>query len=240
VSGRRGVLSDWFLVALCWLALVPNVWLLAAEPAAGVRRDLVLYADLVLTVLLALAGCWRWLRSAVGRRHLLHHWWEVPALFPFLAVDGDGVWRWAVWLVLAARVVRVVDRTDNVAGDRITAQLVRHFSDPIVDAVRKPVTVAVLDEVIDVIKTGDYAANVRQALDQNRAEIEAMVLELVRNDPTTGRLRRLPFHDDVVHLIADTVLRIAEGALDDPRTAELVRDVISVSAAQVRAAVRAG
>ena len=133
----------------------------------------------------------------------------------------------------------MVDRTDNVLGDRITAALVVHFTDPIVDAIKRPITVAVLDEVIEVIEAGTYAANIKAALDENHAELEAMVLDLVRRDPTTGRLRYVPFHDEIVQMVADTVLRIVDGALDDPRSTELIRDVIRNSATQLRHAVGA-
>ena len=89
-----------------------------------------------------------------------------------------------------------------------------------------------------MLQAGTYAANVRAALDENRAELEAMVLELVRNDPTTGKLRYVPFHDEIVQMVSDTVLRIVDGALDDPRTTELISDIIRNSATQLRHAVR--
>ncbi len=89
-----------------------------------------------------------------------------------------------------------------------------------------------------MLQAGDFAGNVKTALDENRTELEAMVLDLVRNDPTTGRLRYVPFHDEIVQMTANTVLRIVDGALEDPRTTELIRDVIRNSATQLRRAVR--
>lgn len=238
VSGRRRSLTDWTLVLLVWLALVPNAWLLFWPPAQQSGKHALWYADLALAVLLALSICWRWLRFRIGRIYLRMHWWEVPALFPFI-VPVVGQWRWVLTLVLLARIVRVVDRTDNVVGDRITAALITHFSDPIIDTIRRPITVAVLDEVIAVIETGTYAANVKAALDENHAELEAMVRELVNEDPTTGKLRYVPFHDDIVQIASRTVLRLVDRALDDPRTTELVSDIIRNSASQIRTAVRA-
>jgi hypothetical protein len=238
ISGRRRSLTDWFLVLLTWLALAANVWLLLFEPHDQRWHHGLETADLVIVVLLGLSICWRWLRFRIGWRYLRKHWWEVPALFP-LAVPVVGEWHGVLWAVLVARVVRVVDRTDNVFGDKITAALIVHFTDPIVDAIKRPITVAVLDEVIDVLEAGTYAANVKAALDENHAELEAMVLDLVRQDPTTGKLRYVPFHDEIVQMVADTVLRIVDGALDDPRTTELIRDVIRNSATQLRHAVGA-
>ncbi|WP_460846569.1 ion transporter [Nocardioides ultimimeridianus] len=233
----RGSVADWTLVILTWASVVTNGWLLFLPPRHHDLHHGVLVADLVICVLLALAICWRWLRFRAGRRLLRKQWWEVIALFPFI-VPTVGEWKAVLLAVLVARLVRTVDRTDNVLGDRVTADLVRHFSDPIVTAIKRPITIAVLDEVVDVIRAGTYAANVRSALDENRAELEQLVLELVRNDQATGKLRRLPFHDDLVTMIADTVLRLVNGALDDPRTTELISDVIAHSADQLRVAVR--
>jgi len=238
ISGHRSSPTDWFLVVLTWIALALNVWLLFAEPHDQRWLDGLHRVDLGVAVLLALAICWRWLRFRIGRVYLRKHWWEVPALLP-LIIPTVGEWHAVLWLVLIARVVRVVDRTDNVLGDRITAALIKHFSDPIVDSIRRPVTLAMLDEVIAVIEAGTYAANVKAALDENRDELEAMVLDLVRNDPATGKLRYVPFHDEIVQMVANTVLRIVDGALEDPRTTELISDVIKNSAGQLRHAVRA-
>ena len=237
ISGRRRSITDWFLVTLTWLTVVTAVWLLLLEPHQARWSHGVRVADVALAVLLALSICWRWLRFRIGRRYLRKHWWEIPALVP-LTLPADSGWHWVVWVVLAARVVRVVDRTDNVFGDKITAALVKHFSDPIIDSIKRPITVAVLDEVIDVLQEGTYAANVKAALDENRGELEAMVLDLVRNDPTAGKLRYVPFHDEIVQMVADTVLRMVDGALEDPRTTELISDVIRNSATQLRRAVR--
>ena len=238
IAGRRGTVTDWTLIVLVWASAMLAAWLVLWSPQhhwgghpAWVHLR---WADAVVSALLLVAICWRWLRFRIGWVYLRRHWWEVVALVPLL-VGGPAI---VGLVILVARLVRLVDRTDNVLGDRITAGLTHHFSDPIVDAIKRPITVAVLDEVIAVIEAGTYAKNAKAALDENHDEIEAMVLELVRNDPATGRLRHLPFHDDLVRLIADTVLRIVDGALDDERTAELVRDVIRNSATQLRHAVR--
>lgn len=236
-AGRRGSVTEWCLVVLTWAAVATNGWLLFFAPHSRALRHGIEVADLVVCVLLGLAICWRWLRFRSGRRLLRKQWWEVVALFP-LIVPTVGEWKAVMLAVLVARLARTVDRTDNVLGDRITDDVVRHFSGPIVNAIKRPITVAVLDEVIAVIRTGTYAANVRAALDENRAELEALVVELIREDVATGKLRRLPFHDDLVTMVADTVLRLINGALDDPRTTELISDVIANSADQLRVAVR--
>lgn len=236
-GAARGSVKEWTRVVLTWLAVITNGWLLFFPPQTHHVRHGIEVADLVVCVLLAISIGWGWLRFRAGRRLLRKQWWEVVALFPFI-VPTVGQWQAVLLVVLVARVVRTVDRTDNVLGDRITADVVRHFSEPIVNAIKRPITIAVLDEVVAVIRTGTYAENVRYALDENRDQIEAMVVDLVRQDRATGRLKYLPFHDDLVTMISDTVLRLVNGALDDPRTTELISDVIANSADQLRVAVR--
>ncbi|WGL51115.1 ion transporter [Nocardioides sp. BP30] len=232
-AGYRRTASplDWALVILSWVSLAAGIVLLLSSPSW------LQYADAIGCALFLLAICWRWLRFRIGWRYLRRHWWEVIALVPLLPLVPDGP-LWLGVLVAVARFARAADRTDNVFGDRITAQTINHFSNPIIETIKRPITVAVLDEVIDVIQAGTYAANVKAALDENRTELEAMVLDLVRNDPTTGKLRYVPFHDEIVQMTADTVLRIVDGALEDPRTTELIGDIIRNSATQLRQAVR--
>jgi hypothetical protein len=242
ISGRRGTVLDWSLLALAAVSVGLGLWFLLGPqpPYAGSRlawHDRLLGVDLVICVLFLLAICLRWLRFRIGRIYLVRHWWEVPALIPVMVpVVGDT--HWVLWLVLAARVARLADRMDNIFGDRFTAALVRHFADPIVDVIRRPVTIAVLDEVVGVMKKGTYATNMRRAIDENRVELEAMILDLIKEDRTAGRLRFVPFHDEIVRSTTDTVFRILDRALDDPRTTELIGDVIRTSTDQVRQAVR--
>ena len=232
--GRRRDASptDWVLVLASWASLVLGVVLLLWSPQR------LQYADAGLCAAFLCAICWRWLRFRIGWRYLRKHWWEAVALVPLMPLVPDGP-LWLGIVIAVARFARAADRTDNVFGDRITAQTINHFSGPIIDTIKRPITVAVLDEVIDVLREGTYAANVKAALDENRAELEAMVLDLVRKDPTAGKLRYVPFHDEIVQMVADTVLRMVDGALDDPRTSELISDVIRNSATQLRHAVRA-
>ena len=239
LSGNRRTATNFVLVALCWLALIPNAWLIVHVPHHTVLRQAIYDTDLAISVLLGLAILWRWMRFRIGRRYLRARLWEVPALFPFI-VPVVGHWQIVLWLVLLCRIARVVDRTDSYFGDKIIAALIEHFSAPIVDAIKRPITIAVMDEVIDVIRMGTYAENVRDALDENHTELEALILDLVKRDPTTSKLKYVPFHDEIVKLTADTVLRIVDGALQDPRTTELISDVLRNSAQQLRHALHSG
>ncbi|HSX67468.1 MAG TPA: ion transporter, partial [Nocardioides sp.] len=120
-----------------------------------------------------------------------------------------------------------------------SAYIVGRFSGAIVGAIRKPVTIAVLDEVIAVVQTGNYATHVAAAIEENRAELDALIVDLIKQDSTTKKFRYVPFHDEIVRMVSDTVFRILNGALADPRVHELISDAIRVSAVDLRANVRA-
>ncbi|MEX0428431.1 ion transporter [Nocardioides sp. DS6] len=233
---RRPGFLAWLLALASLLSLAALVWVLCWPPAQP-WHDRVVGVDVAISALFALQWLWRLARTRGDRAFWGTAWWELVAIVP-LITPWAGDHTFPLVVVGLARLARAIDTCDDLYGDFITIWLVHHFSAPIVEAIKRPITVAVLDEVIDVIKTGTYAANVRSALDENHAELESMVLELLREDQTTGKLKYLPFHDDIVKLVADTVLRIVDGALDDPRTTELISDVIRNSATQLRQAIR--
>ena len=72
---------------------------------------------------------------------------------------------------------------------------VNRFSEWVVDLVKRPITIAVLDEVSDVIQIGHYTKNISAALVENHDELVALVAEKVRNDPSSRVVSRLPGYD---------------------------------------------
>jgi hypothetical protein len=220
------------LLAIVSVALL--VWITFWDVDADVERRVVT-ADVVVCGIFAVEFAWRWRRSRMGWRFLRSYWYEVLGMVP-LAHPAFRSFRLLRIVVILARLGRAADRA---FGDRATAYVVNRFANTIVDVIRQPVTVAVLDEVISVVQTGEYAQHVAAAIAENRAELDALVLELIREDQTAGRLRFVPFHDDIVRLVSDTVLRIVSEGLSDPRVHELISDAIRESAVQLRANVRA-
>ncbi|MBS41887.1 MAG: hypothetical protein CMH83_01675 [Nocardioides sp.] len=107
-----------------------------------------------------------------------------------------------------------------------------------VAVIKRPLTIVVLDEVADVIQTGHYTQNVSDALIENRAELKAMVAEKIREDPNASLIRRLPGYDKVVDEVSETTLRVIVEVLHDPRTDELVSDLLRNNLQQIRKAVR--
>ncbi|CAN5265110.1 hypothetical protein BH09ACT11_BH09ACT11_11120 [soil metagenome] len=224
---------DWLMLALALVSVGLLLWITFWEvPDRWVDR--VVVTDYVICGVFFVEFCWRWSRSAMGWRFLTHYWYEILGMVP-LSDPAFRSFRLIRIVVIVARLARVADRT---FGDRAAAYMVSKFADTIVGVIRRPVTVAVLDEVIAVVQTGNYTRHVAAAVDENRAELDAMILELVRADPVAGKMRYAPFHDDIVKLVTDTVLRIMDGALTDPRVHELISDAIRESATELRTNVR--
>lgn len=121
----------------------------------------------------------------------------------------------------------------------LVVRVVNEVSDRVIEAVKRPITIAVLDEVADVLRTGNYTRNLAAALQENRYEIEQMVSEKIKQDPTAGAINYLPFHDRLIREVIETTLRVMFEVLDDPRTDELVSDLLRDNITQIRKAVRA-
>ncbi len=107
-----------------------------------------------------------------------------------------------------------------------------------VDLIKRPITIAVLDEVADVIQTGHYTKNISSALVENRDELVALVAEKVRQDPASRVVGRLPGYDAIVGQVSETTLRVLIEMLGDPRMDELVSDLLHNNLEQIKRAVR--
>ncbi len=155
-----------------------------------------------------------------------------------------GVLFWTGWslvgLVVLAVLAAVVGRYLIRRGLRepFVVRLINRTSDRVVDVVKKPITVAVLEEVADVLRTGNYTRNLAAALEENREELKQMVAEKIKEDPTAGAINLLPFHDRLIDAVSETTLRVILEILADPRTDELVSDTLRDNIDQIRLAVR--
>jgi hypothetical protein len=151
---------------------------------------------------------------------------------------------WILWIVGGFVVISVaaaiVGRHFVKRGmsEPFIVRTVNQVSERVIDTVRHPITVAVLDEVADVLRTGHYTKNLASALRENEAEIKAMVAEKLKDDPTTRAIGLVPFHDRIINVATETTLRVILEVLADPRTDELVSDVLRDNIIQLREAVR--
>ena len=143
-------------------------------------------------------------------------------------------------LVLLAVLAGVVGRYLIRRGLRepLVVRLINRASDRVVDVVKRPITLAVLDEVASVLQSGHYTRNIAAALEENREEIKQMVAEKIKTDPTASRINFVPFHDRLIEQASETTLRVLLEVLADPRTDELVSDLLRDNITQIRRAVR--
>lgn len=120
----------------------------------------------------------------------------------------------------------------------LVVRLINRASAQVIDMIKQPITVAVLDEVADVLRTGHYTRNVASAIRENRVQLKQMIAEKIKQDPTAGQIRLLPFHDRLISEASETTLRVLLEVLADPRMDELVSDVLRDNITQIRQAVR--
>lgn len=108
----------------------------------------------------------------------------------------------------------------------------------LIELVKRPLTIVVLDEVAAVIQIGHYTKNISDALLENHDELKSLVAEKVRADPNARLVKKLPGYDAVVSEVSETVLRVLIDMLSDPRMDELVSDLLRNNLEQIKVAVR--
>src|SRR5690606_11100169 len=113
-------------------------------------------------------------------------------------------------------------------------RLVDQLTDPVVEAIKRPVILMVLDEVVKVVETGNIPLGLAAALRENSDELGQLVVEKLNEDPTTGRLAMLPFSDRITRAMIETTLRVVLEVLADPRVDEFVTDVVRQNQQRIR------
>jgi len=236
-AAARGIpLGDWLMLLLA----VISIGLLAYEtwgPATPAQTAWIIRADYLICAVFLAEFLWHWRRAGWTWRHLGRHWYDVLGMIPVStpALRGFRLFRVVRIAILLSRFGMAADRA---IGEEFTWRLVDRFKNQIVDAISGPVTVAVLEEVAEVLQKGTYTRNIARALDENHGELRAMIADKLRDNPSTGRLRRLPFYDDIVASTVDAALAVVQEVLRDPRTDELVADMLRENITQLREAVK--
>ncbi|WP_324194108.1 ion transporter [Nocardia blacklockiae] len=227
--------TDFLMLALAVVSVVLVAWVTFFPISPGAYHAFVI-VDYSICAIFAVEFAWRWRRADWSWTFPFVYWYEVLGMIPVTSPFFRG-FRLLRVVVILVRLARVADR---VFGDRVTAAVVNRFVGTIVETIKRPVTMAVLEEVATVLRAGHYTRNIAAALEENRGELDAMIVELIRTDPQIGRVRYLPFHEEIIRTIADISFRIVFQALADPRTDELIGDVLRENVNQMREAVRAG
>ncbi|MBF6357966.1 ion transporter [Nocardia higoensis] len=226
---------DFAMLGLALVSVALVVWISFFDVPEDTYRAVVT-VDYAICAIFAVEFGWRWHRAGWPWTFPLIYWYEVLGMIPVTS----PVFRSLRLLRIVVIVVRLARVADRAFGDRVTAVVVGRFVRTIVEVIKRPMTIAVLDEVARVLRTGHYTRNIAAALEENRAAMDEMILEFIKKDPQAGKVRYIPFHDDIIRLIADTTFRIVFQVLADPRTDELVSDMIRENVDQIRGAVRDG
>src|SRR5262245_25335061 len=195
-SLRRRRIGDLVIVALAVL----SVGLLIYSAVADLSRQqqmTVFWIDLGICIVFLSEFVASWKLAGWQVSYLWRNWYDLISMFPAAwPAFVEGTWTKLIWgVVILARVGRAADR---LVGERVFAALTRRVVITLVDAIRFPITVAVLEEVAAVLQAGRYTENLAAALHENEPEIKAMVRETLKDDPLTGRIKWLPFHDHLV------------------------------------------
>ncbi|WP_328602080.1 ion transporter [Nocardia terrae] len=227
--------TDFVMLALAVVSVVLVTWV-TFFPVSDQHYRIIRVVDYSICGVFLAEFLWRWRHEGWGWTFPFVYWYEVLGMIPVTSPFFRG-FRLLRIVVIVVRLGRVADRA---FGDRITAAVVNRSVGAIVDAIKRPVTVAVLEEVAEVLRTGHYTRNIASALEENRTEIDQMILEIIRQDPQLGRVRYVPFHEEMIRGIADASFRVVFQVLADPRTDELVADALRENINQIREAVHAG
>lgn len=235
-SLRRRRLTDLLVVALAVL----SVALLAYSALSDLddqQQMTVFWIDVGICVLFFVEFVGSWRDAGGGLMFLWRNWYDlismIPVAHPYFV---EGEWTRLLWaVVILARIGRGADR---LFGERVTAAVTSRAVNGLVDVIKYPITVAVLEEVAAVLQAGRYTENIAAALHENEQEIKVMVREKVKGDPLTGRITWLPFHDRLVDTVSETTMRVIFEVLNDARTDELVADVLRENILQLRTEVR--
>jgi hypothetical protein len=232
---RRVIPLDLVMLALAVFSVGLLVYV-TFFPHSDETAHRVFIIDTTVCGLFALEFLWRWRRNGWEKWFPLRNWYEILGMIPIAhpALRGFRLLRIIVVLV---RLVRTADRA---FGERFTQRLVERLSRPIVLAIKKPITIAVLDEVVKVLETGNYPQNLARSLGENQNLLRGIIAEKLKNDPQAGRLSKLPFHDEVVRSVIDTAMRVILEVLTDPRTDEFFAHVVRENREQIRSAVQLG
>ena len=227
-----GGISDWVLFVLAMLSLVMVAW----QNFFHVSRDQLWWirtVDYTVCSIFAFEFFYHWRQDGWTRQYLARNWYAFLGMIPVTHVMFRD-WPILRLILALARIGRAIDR---ILGDGFTFRLVNRVKDIVVGAIAGTITVAVLNEVADVLVKGTYTRNISRALAENQDELRDMVREKLREDPQTGKLGWLPYYDTIVESVIMAVLRVTQGILNDPRTDELVADLLRENITQIRQSV---
>ncbi len=229
----EGRTLDWILFVLAIISLGLLLWQNFFHVSSG-ELLIIRLTDYSVCAIFATEFFLRWSEDGWTIKYLGRNWYAVLGMIP-ISASIMHPHPWLRGLLILARFGRAIDR---VLGEGFTFRLVDRVQSTVINAISGIVTIAMLDRVADVLAKGTYTENIAKALAKDEGLLRQMVLEKLKSDPQTGRLSWLPYHDEIAENVISTVLRVAESILNDPRTDELVADMLRVNLDQLRSAIK--
>lgn len=143
-------------------------------------------------------------------------------------------------LVVVAIAAALIGRALLRRGLRepFVVRLINRASERVVVVIKRPITIAVLDEVATVLYAGNYTENIAASLRENHEELRNVLREKIKDDPNGRGLGLVPFHDRIIDQFTDTAVRVLIEVLADVRTEQLVSEMVRDNIDQIRRAVR--
>ncbi len=227
---------DWIMLALALVSVGMLLYETLGDPNPEQTRQIIM-ADLVIVAIFAVEFIARWIRADNKRSFPLRNWYEVLGMIPVAhpAVRGFRLFRIIRIVVLLSRFGYAADRA---FGDEFTYRFVRRFKGAIVESIGDAVTLRVMDMTLDVLQKGAYAGNMADHLERNGDAMLEIVVDKVKEDPKIGRVRHVPFFDDLVATSSRVTQRLVIDLLRDPRMDQMIKDMIKENVQQIRAAVK--
>jgi voltage-gated potassium channel len=226
---------DWAMLALAILSVGLLLYETLGDPTPQQTRQILL-ADLVIVGIFAVEFAIRWAKDSKPKTFLARYWYDLLGMIPVAhpVVRGFRLFRVVRIIVLLSRFGRAADRA---FGAEFTARLLGRSKDLIVEVIGDAITVRVLDETLSVLQKGAYTRNLADHIEKHGAEADEIIQDTIRRDPQLGRLRHLPFFEDIVAGSSRVAQRVLVNLLRDPRLDQMVKDVIAQNVQQIRHAV---
>lgn len=233
---RRITAIDWIMLVLAFVSIGLLAYETWGNPTAEQTRQILL-ADYVIIGIFAVEFTVRWIKDDRPKTFVWRNWYDLLGMIPVAhpAIRGFRLFRIVRIVVLLARFGRAADR---VWGQEVVNRLLFRFKDVIVNLVSGAVTLRVLDETEAVLMKGRYAKNLADAIELRGDDILHIVVEKVSNDPQVGRVRHIPFFEEIVGTSSKVTQRIMVDLLRDERMGDMIREIIGQNVAQIRAEMR--
>jgi hypothetical protein len=185
--------------------------------------------------------------AAQAPRCRQRHGYQLPELVLtvialLIAITGLAVrTRWLHWTLVALALALAVGCVLLAAGHWRRSRLLRmltRLSEILVELIKRPIALAVLDEIHDVVQRGDYAVAMSGDLARTRAELENTVRRKLKSDPRLQRFSAIPFSDQLIELVGETALSVVMETVADPCTEELLERVATAVIQEVRTSIQ--